>query len=68
MASYKVLLDNGYLSHNVEISAQPTYYIEVKTMPMGLETPFYVSKEQFSLVSFIFFFTALLFSPASLPC
>lgn len=47
----EMLIDRGYLRRDEWVDARPKYYIEVKTTTGRCATPFYVSKNQFDLVS-----------------
>jgi hypothetical protein len=47
-----LLIDKGYLSSDTWAGAKLRYYIEVKTTMGACETPFYMSKHQYKMVSF----------------
>jgi hypothetical protein len=42
-----LLIENGYLNRDIWADRRPTYYIEVKTSTSFLQTPFYVSQNQY---------------------
>lgn len=46
-----LLIGNGYLDDTKWRGARPRYYLEVKTTTGQSETPFYVSTNQYELVS-----------------
>lgn len=48
-----LLIDNGYLGEEWR-AARPKYLLEVKTSTGPLATPFYMSKNQYQLVSYSF--------------
>jgi len=47
----RLLIDKGYLASEIWDGALVNYYIEVKTSTMACETPFYLSKHQYKMVS-----------------
>lgn len=46
-----LLIDRGYLSRDLWENAKPQYFIEVKTTVSSYDTPFYMSKAQYTRVS-----------------
>jgi hypothetical protein len=46
-----LLIDNGYLASDTWAGARLQYYIEVKTTTGACDTPFYMSKRQYKMVS-----------------
>jgi hypothetical protein len=46
-----LLIDKGYLASDTWAGARSQYYIEVKTTMGACETPFYMSKNQYKMVS-----------------
>lgn len=46
-----LLIDRGYLSHDVWEGAKPKYFIEVKATFSSYDTPFHMSKAQYEIVS-----------------
>ena len=47
----RLLIDNGYLTSEVTDGELPNYYIEVKTTVRSCEMPFYMSRNQYRMVS-----------------
>jgi hypothetical protein len=49
----ELMIDNGYLKRGIWENKKPRYYLEVKTTTGPCEAPFYMSKSQYRLASYL---------------